>query len=32
MKGKEATQKEEDMYATFQIANEMLARGIEAYL
>lgn len=29
MKGKEATKKEEDMYATFQIANEMLARGIE---
>ena len=29
MKGKEATKKEEDQYATFQIANEMLARGIE---
>ena len=29
IKGKEATKKEEDMYATFQIANEMLARGIE---
>lgn len=29
MKGKEATKKEEDLYATLQIANEMLARGIE---
>jgi len=29
MKGKEASKKEEDMFATFQIANEMLARGIE---
>ncbi len=29
MKGKEASAKEEAAYSTFQIANEMLARGIE---
>ena len=29
MKGKEASVKEEAAYATFQIVNEMLARGIE---
>lgn len=29
MKGKEASKKEEDAFATFQIVNEMLARGIE---
>lgn len=29
MKGKEASAKEEAAYATFQIVNEMLARGIE---
>ena len=29
MKGREASAKEEAAYATFQIANEMLARGIE---
>jgi len=29
MKGKEATAKEEGAFATFQIVNEMLARGIE---
>ena len=29
MKGKEASAKEESAYATFQIVNEMLARGIE---
>ena len=29
MKGKEASKKEEDAYAMFQIVNEMLARGIE---
>ena len=29
MKGRDATAKEEAAYATFQIANEMLARGIE---
>jgi DNA polymerase III, alpha subunit (gram-positive type) len=29
MKGKEASAKEEAAYATFQIINEMLARGIE---
>ena len=28
MKGKEASKKEEDSFATFQIVNEMLARGI----
>ena len=29
MKGKEASKKEEDAYTTFQIVNEMLARGIQ---
>jgi DNA polymerase-3 subunit alpha (Gram-positive type) len=29
MKGKEASKKEEDEYASFQIVNEMLARGVE---
>lgn len=29
MKGKEASKKEEDAFATFQIVNEMLARGVE---
>lgn len=29
MKGKEASAKEEAAYSTFQIVNEMLARGIE---